>query len=347
MHAFQCPTQGHIRTRVLNILANESHLIVFSCDGHTSVFSIDKTDKSVRSVGLKGRLTAHFEKYFKLKDMHVVVGAQWFSKPEKGSLQALVASSSSLSIFDFRDEKYLRNEAFVDDPDEAVETVTTGPTSTGGSRGRGSMTSPLKSAVLAAVTAASALNPNSKALASASTQAPMKRLSFVAQELEKYRSGTGLGLGVGRTIATLRPVKTLQSFHAYDSNIHSISTAVRTSSFISCSGHDQTLRIWDLSCGICSTSILQESYIEQVQDRPNSVDLHPSGRSLITGSDDYITECAVLDNKLELLKRIPIKGTLLGPNDEPFVNSSPVSVVRFSHGGHLLAGILLCHFLLH
>lgn len=43
------------------------------------------------------------------------------------------------------------------------------------------------------------------------------------------------------------------------------------------------------------------------------------------------------ESRFEITKKIPVKIALVTPSGEPFVNSSPVSLVRYSHGGQYIA----------
>lgn len=61
------------------------------------------------------------------------------------------------------------------------------------------------------------------------------------------------------------------------------------------------------------------------------------GFHAFVGCEDYAIEYAVTESRLEQTKKIPIKIALTTPSGEPFVNSSPVSLVKYSHGGHLIA----------
>jgi hypothetical protein len=55
------------------------------------------------------------------------------------------------------------------------------------------------------------------------------------------------------------------------------------------------------------------------------------------GCDDYAIEYAITESRLEMTKKIPVKIALVCPSGEPYVNSSPVSLVRYSHGGQFIA----------
>ena len=48
-------------------------------------------------------------------------------------------------------------------------------------------------------------------------------------------------------------------------------------------------------------------------------------------------EYAITNNRLEMTRKLPTKLALTTPTGEPFVNTSPVSIVKYSHGGHFIA----------
>ena len=135
-------------------------------------------------------------------------------------------------------------------------------------------------------------------------------------------------------IGTLMPDRTILSYHS--GAIHSLALSARISSFISCSSFDGSLNVWDSSVATGRSMVL-EKYSSRTEV-PSSVDLHPSGRYLSIGCEEFAAEYAVTDSKIELLRRIPTKDAITSPSGEPFVNTQAVSIVKYSHGGHLLAG---------
>jgi hypothetical protein len=65
--------------------------------------------------------------------------------------------------------------------------------------------------------------------------------------------------------------------------------------------------------------------------------MHPSGQFVAFACEDEVREYALTDARLELVKRFSTKVPFTGPGGTPFANTQPVSLVRYSHGGHLVA----------
>jgi hypothetical protein len=61
------------------------------------------------------------------------------------------------------------------------------------------------------------------------------------------------------------------------------------------------------------------------------------GHFIFCGTEDYAVEYAITNSKLEMCRKIPTKVAVESTSGEPFVNTLPVSLVRYSNGGHLVA----------
>lgn len=126
-----------------------------------------------------------------------------------------------------------------------------------------------------------------------------------------------------------------QRFHS--GCINSLGTAVRTSSFLTLSEEDNTIRLWDYGNNSNPGKIVDSYSDVRKPDMPLDIDLHPSGGLAVLGCDNEIRECYITSHGLETVRRINTKKPFMNCHGLPFVNTLPVSIVRYSHGGHLLA----------
>lgn len=128
--------------------------------------------------------------------------------------------------------------------------------------------------------------------------------------------------------------RVLANFHSGD--VKTLVTTPRASVISSLSSKDNCVMLWDYN-RVNESNMIVEDFSQRLNEMPNSIDMHPSGFTMATGSEDYVVEYAVTDCKLEVLKRIPVKVAIESANGEPVMNTSPVSIVKFSNGGSLLA----------
>ena len=125
------------------------------------------------------------------------------------------------------------------------------------------------------------------------------------------------------------------NFHS--GNIHSLSMGTRNSAMVSASD-DETIRVWDYSAPN-RRCLLVDNFSDRKNVIPNSICVHPSGMLVAFGCEDDVREFHATDSKFEMVRRLPTKVPFTGPGDVPFVNTMPVSVIRYSHGGHMLAAV--------
>lgn len=142
--------------------------------------------------------------------------------------------------------------------------------------------------------------------------------------------------GIAKRWAVMPHLQTIMRYHS--GSINAMAHSVRNSLMLTSSLKDESVRLWD-----CAKYAHSEVFVEDLSQRRNelplSVDMHPSGLMAIFGCDDDIKEYAITDSKLELTRKIPMKVAIISNNGDPIINSSPVSLVKYSHGGHLIAGI--------
>lgn len=132
----------------------------------------------------------------------------------------------------------------------------------------------------------------------------------------------------------VRIARTAQVFH--QGGINCMALASRRSLFVTISSEDYSVRAWDC-CQTHGCNVALETFSERTMEMPTCLDVHPMGDTVIFGSDAEIRECAIADGKFEVLRKFPTKVPFTGPNGTPFANSHPVSIVRYSNGGHLIA----------
>lgn len=132
----------------------------------------------------------------------------------------------------------------------------------------------------------------------------------------------------------LRAEKVIMRGHHGD--VVALSISKRTSIMISASNTDKTVRTWDFNM-TNQSDIMVDDFSDRTTDIPNTVDMHPSGLHAFVGCEDFAIEYAVTESRLEITKKIPVKIALVCPSGEPFVNSSPVTLVKYAHGGQHVA----------
>jgi WD40 repeat protein len=130
--------------------------------------------------------------------------------------------------------------------------------------------------------------------------------------------------------------KPLYYFHS--GNIQSLSLASTSKLFLTSSFQDSTVRCWnyDEPSTFNSCSLL-ENYKDRPDENPFHVDLHPSGLHAAYACESEVREYAIADNQLDLIRKFGVRIPFQGPSGTPVVISQPVSLVRYSHGGHLIA----------
>lgn len=129
--------------------------------------------------------------------------------------------------------------------------------------------------------------------------------------------------------------KQVMQYHC--GKVHSLCLSSRTTLFATACMEDETVRLWDFNDPVGPAGILIENYGEKLDELPASLDLHPSGRFIAYGCENEVREYAITENKFDTMRRIPTKIAVTTPSGEPFMNNQPVSLLRYSHGGHLLA----------
>lgn len=130
--------------------------------------------------------------------------------------------------------------------------------------------------------------------------------------------------------------KVIQRFHS--GNIDSFALSGQTNSFISSSYEDQSIRVWDYDKFHASFdgSFVVESFLTRDEEMPFVVVMHPSGLFVACGFENDVREYAITDSTLDSVRKISTRDSYTGPTGAPYMVTQPVSIIRYSHGGHLM-----------
>ena len=128
--------------------------------------------------------------------------------------------------------------------------------------------------------------------------------------------------------------RVLTNYHEAD--IHSLAVASRTCLIATASATDQSIQVRDFSdtTGPAYSLTSMNGSINLVS---NSLDMHPTGMFLASGCEDEAIEYIITDTGMEVARKIHVKVPFTLPNGTAFVNMHPVTLVKYSHTGHLLA----------
>jgi WD40 repeat protein len=301
------------------IISKGSTIVAASADGCVCV------SRYTRLEGRGGITSIKLEAFFTLQDMDTLTGITWADRNVESTSFA-ATSANCMNMFQL----------------PLVDIYSRGPTSTGD----GVPASPAEhSSVVANMSRCSLLKyrdgvrdvEDDVIMEDPDAPRPASKLD---NRVSFHRATSS---GAERSVTSLRirarwpflmAQRVITCFHSDE--IKSLCSNPRSSMFASLSTKDSTVRIWDYN-RVNESNIISEDFSQRQNELPNFLDMHPSGLSLAAGSDDYVTEYAITDCKLEVLKRIPVKVAITSPNGEPVMNTSPVSIVKFSNGGHLLA----------
>lgn len=274
VYAFGAPGQnGSMPSSVVNLLNRGDYVVAVSEYNYFSLFEVKRFNGSGAQAATAVLLPLGI---FKFTDVDLITGMQWSIRASSSSLQysfnAVIASSSSLSIFDIKADT-LGSKAGLE----------TGAATT-----------------------------------SAVSTIPRAKTDISAPLCIKY-------------VKTDRP---MSNFH--HGAINSLSLASRNCTFVTASHFDESVRVrnFNIPNGPCQVISYFSEFKNQV---PNFVDMHPSGLFVATACEDEAVEFVVSDTGIGSVRRIPVKVPLTLPNGTPLVNTQPVSIVRYSHSGHLLA----------
>jgi hypothetical protein len=130
--------------------------------------------------------------------------------------------------------------------------------------------------------------------------------------------------------------KAFYNFHG--DHIDSFCVATRSSSFVTSSVLDKTVRVWDYTKPYDSSD-MTEDYSDRGENMPFKVAMHPSGWTLACATKECIlAEYAVTLSGLTLVRQVVnAKTPFISSDGTSYGNSAPISIVKYAYGGHLLA----------
>jgi hypothetical protein len=137
---------------------------------------------------------------------------------------------------------------------------------------------------------------------------------------------------IDNDIIDMRSKVIFHSFHCCA--VTSMSLSKKTCTVATLSVEDDSIRIRDYS-KFNGIETVKESFRDRCDEMPLCMDLHPNGNLLVTGTDQYMIEYCVSDTKLEQIKKYDMRIPFSGPTGVPFVNTSPISLVKYSNNGNL------------
>ena len=154
---------------------------------------------------------------------------------------------------------------------------------------------------------------------------------------------------VGTALAGVKPAacqgtaepewKDIHGRNVYDyhsEKVDSIAVSVRSSTFITSSKKDLSVRAWDYNKPFLAGDLV-ENFHDRPAEMPHCVDLHPTGLFAAFACNDEVREVAITQSGMEVVRRIPTKQPFVSSDGISLANSLPVSFVKYAHGGHLLA----------
>ena len=133
--------------------------------------------------------------------------------------------------------------------------------------------------------------------------------------------------------------KDVQGRNVYDyhsEKVDSIAVSVRSSTFITSSEKDLSVRAWDYNKPFVAGDLVEHFHYHPAE-MPHCVDLHPTGLFAAFACNDEVREAAITQSGMEVVRRIPTKQPFVSSDGISLANSLPVSLVKYAHGGHLLA----------
>lgn len=121
--------------------------------------------------------------------------------------------------------------------------------------------------------------------------------------------------------------KVLYSFHG--GQIDRICLAPRSSSFVTCSAADCSIRLWNYTKPFCSPEVT-EDYQDHRKDMPLEIALHPSGWILACATrDSVVSECAVTLSGLTAVRQVvAAKIPFISSDGTSYATTSPVSLLK-------------------
>ena len=123
------------------------------------------------------------------------------------------------------------------------------------------------------------------------------------------------------------PGKIIYTFHG--NKIDTLCLSSRSSSFVTSSIKDNTVRIWD-SCKPFASPDVIEDYSEHSKDMPIKLDLHPSGWTLASVTkENIVTEYAItLSGLISIRQVMNAKIPFVSSDGVSYANTSTISILK-------------------
>jgi WD40 repeat protein len=318
IYAFGGPHQpGHESCGVASILVRQDILVISSSIDCIAIFDIRAQPVTQ---GSSDSSLLHCLARIKFSNFNDITGLQWCFGSTSSSYDVFISTVDGLYITDLKAPEYR-----VEETNAAVAQLLSGTTSHG---------PPL----LSQITGENDEQQNGKTSkaymthkggASGGNDSPLaprnRRASIATSNYEATNNVDWIYLSPDRTIL---------QYHA--GRISNMAISSRTSGFITC-GDDNTIRLWNFAS--CHNPCL---YMEKFDPKtsgeiPRCISLHPSGLMAVFGCDSDIREVSLTDSKFDVTRKIPTKIPFTTASGMPFANTVSVSLVKYSHGGQLVA----------
>lgn len=136
--------------------------------------------------------------------------------------------------------------------------------------------------------------------------------------------------------AFVKDYKKIYSFHSQ--GVQSLCLSSKNKIFLTSSYNDGSMRIWDYEDpSVFNSSFLIESFYDRAEETPFHIDFHPSGMMVACACESEVKEYVISDTQMDLTRVFNVRSPFISPTGIPIVISQPVSLVKYSNGGHLLA----------
>jgi WD40 repeat protein len=263
---------------------------------------------------------------YKLTDIDTIHGMQWVLRESVTSFNVLAVSVGSVFQMELmKDGEGLQHN------ERAAGAAAGGAVQQPGVSAENSLLS-RESATPARTASPSGSGQRSRS----AVTSPVAAVVAITSKAQQGSSGGNTNHNMEYTELCSERILPVFSFHG--GAIHSLSSSARTNCFITASFDDSSVRVWDYNklSNFTSNTII-ETFIDRHDENPFHVEIHPSGMFVAFATESEVREFAITDAQLELIRRISVRAPFTGPNGMPYLITAPVSIVRYSNGGHILA----------
>lgn len=331
VQAFGSPSSNASINAIASILVRRDVVVAVSIDNRLAVYEIRKHTKS----GNKDILASlqPMIKY-KMSEIETIYGIQWTHRDSSTSFTGIAVAKGSIFEFELLKDQEGFHGGHVIQTDNSSRPATGATTPALANEVNGGGITGGKPSSPAHVSS----SPSSSALRSESpTHGKPRSVSINATALTTTTGGGTRNINDYHELAGDRIIPLL-NFHS--GLIHSLSGSMRLNSFVTASYEDSSVRLWDYTkLSNYTSNYMIESFRDKHDENPFHVEMHPSGLFVAVATESEVREFAITDGGLELIRRISVRAPFFGPNGMPFMVTAPVSLVRYSNGGHMIAVI--------